>query len=378
MKLKQAIASVTLLSFAFSANATLVVVDPAKIAQDAANEVVNFSQYLTTEINTLNTYINSVTALARYGNPSTYTSQIPGITQVAQLANSGMQLMQDYKTVQSLINPQRYEATVASIMAAYQQPNFTGMTSAYGVTTSLNQGSVQFQSSQYAISQQIQYLITEIENQKQNYQNQLSAATTAMQGCTDQSGVQKYQTAINSLHAAIAELNAREAQLNAQAALLQQRNQAAQSVYGAVQRTQASAYFQQSAESSLNAAFGVSVPQGTNGVQLTDYGYPGDFTPDTASSNGIGNHDNQLIPYANGNTVASAALSANVAAQYDVQIGQTFQVTSATGQHYTLRYDDTAPEPGRIDVYAPSGNLGGNNFSQSAATVATLPEGVIN
>ena len=74
----------------------------------------------------------------------------------------------------------------------------------------------------------------------------------------------------------------------------------------------------------------------------------------------------------NGDTVASAAVSDNVAQQLDLHIGQVFNVTSASGDNYTLQYDDTAPENNRIDIYSKSGSLGGNSFSQHATTVTPL------
>ena len=48
---------------------------------------------------------------------------------------------------------------------------------------------------------------------------------------------------------------------------------------------------------------------------LTHYGNPQDASGDTNSRNGIGNHDNQLVP------LQSAALSASVAQQYGIKIG---------------------------------------------------------
>jgi hypothetical protein len=112
--------------------------------------------------------------------------------------------------------------------------------------------------------------------------------------------------------------------------------------------------------------------QSVNGITITDFGYAGDLTPDPNSTAGIGNHDNSMVGYVSGNTVASAALSNDVAQQLGLTVGQSFTVTSANGMTYNLRYDDTSGTPGTIDVYNPSASLGGNNFSQKAISVTPM------
>ena len=121
---------------------------------------------------------------------------------------------------------------------------------------------------------------------------------------------------------------------------------------------------------------------------LTHYGSPQDDIGDTNSRNGIGNHDNQLVP------LQSAALSASVAQQYGIKVGDSFTFT-AGGTTYNLTYDDTVPaaftdpktgqlvqEGPRIDVFDPNNVLGGaNSFSAPVSSVndgpaVTSPEGV--
>jgi hypothetical protein len=100
---------------------------------------------------------------------------------------------------------------------------------------------------------------------------------------------------------------------------------------------------------------------------LTHYGNSQDALGDTNSRNGIGNHDNQLVP------LQSAALSASVAQQYGIKIGDSFTV-QAGGTTYNLTYDDTVPaaftdpktgqlvqEGPRIDVFDPNNVLAGAN-----------------
>ena len=94
-----------------SAKATLPVVDYSHIAQDAANEVVNLAKYAQTaiasaqtELNTLNTYENTVVQVARFGNPAALRN-LPGISSVAELYQLYSQLSRNVVTAQALLNP---------------------------------------------------------------------------------------------------------------------------------------------------------------------------------------------------------------------------------------------------------------------------------
>jgi hypothetical protein len=129
---------------------------------------------------------------------------------------------------------------------------------------------------------------------------------------------------------------------------------------------------------------GLSAPVNTT-THFTRYGYPGDSTPDTNSENGIGNHSNQLVPG------QSVAISNKLAQQYGLQVGQSVQFTTSSGQTYTGTYDDTVPdgvyknpttgqisltpkegytqyidESNNIDLYDPNGQL--TNLDGAAIT----------
>jgi hypothetical protein len=100
---------------------------------------------------------------------------------------------------------------------------------------------------------------------------------------------------------------------------------------------------------------------------LTSYGQANDPNGDPASLQGIGAfapflQAGSLISYQNPNTPASAALSADMAAQYNVQPGQAFTVTTSTGQTLNLIYSDKTATwvSGRVDVYDPNNNLTAN------------------
>src|ERR1700732_1529289 len=120
-------------------NATLPVVDYSHIAQDAGNEVVNFAKWAKTEVdeaqtqlNTLQTYENTVLQVARFGNPAALRS-LPGVSTVAELYQMYGQLSRNVATAEALMNPQRYQADMNSILAAYQLPSWNGFTTADGL-----------------------------------------------------------------------------------------------------------------------------------------------------------------------------------------------------------------------------------------------------
>lgn len=128
-------------------------------------------------------------------------------------------------------------------------------------------------------------------------------------------------------------------------------------------------------EGDMSAGF-PTTPTTSTGTSVTHYAYSGDLTPDSNSSNGVGAFAPYLTP---GSLVAmqSAALTPAAAAQYNVQHGQSFTITTSGGQTYNLVYADVVPTGGPneqpagasvVDIYDPNGVLGGNNFSQSVTS----------
>ena len=89
-------------------------------------------------------------------------------------------------------------------------------------------------------------------------------------------------------------------------------------------------------------------PSQEAGVKFTHYGYPGDSTPDTNSSNGIGDRDNRLT---GGYSVALT--QAERYARFGVTGKSTGKELVHQGKIY--RDDDTAPESDRrVDLYDPT------------------------
>jgi hypothetical protein len=117
------------------------------------------------------------------------------------------------------------------------------------------------------------------------------------------------------------------------------------------------------ANAQINPSTGFQNGGAATGVKITHYGYVGDLNGDTASRNGIGNHDNQLVPG------TSLAFSPDLIAEYHLTVGQSVTVTLANGQTLTGRFDDTtaANLTGRVDVYDPS-----NSITFDGAAVASI------
>ena len=109
---------------------------------------------------------------------------------------------------------------------------------------------------------------------------------------------------------------------------------------------------------------GFNVGQNT-GINLNHYGYeqPGQPNYDSGSANGQGafpfdTAPHSLVP------LQSAALSADVAAKYNLQPGQQFTITTANGP-MTLVYADKTADwvSGSVDVYDPNSVLGSNQLT---------------
>jgi hypothetical protein len=247
---KQIISLVVSIGLGLPAGATLPVVDYSHIAQDAGNEVVNFAKWAKTEIdqaqtqlNTLQTYENTVLQVARFGNPAALRS-LPGVSTVAELYQMYGQLSRNVATAEALMNPQRYQADMNSILAAYQLPSWNGFTTANGLPVLPGQGMFQFSTGSYNIANNAQQELQTLDQQRQRLQQQRDAALSSLQSATTASDVQKYTAVVQALNAGIAEVAQAEQELNHRTAYQTQQLQAGQQIYqtSATQAVQASDY----------------------------------------------------------------------------------------------------------------------------------------
>ena len=234
-------------------NATLPVVDYSHIAQDAGNEVVNLAKWTKTEIdaaqtqlNTLNTWENTVLQVARFGNPAALRS-LPGVSTVAELVSMYSQVSRDYQQLQRLVNPSRYQNDLNSILSAYSQPSWNGFTSMSGANIPPVQGLYQFATSNYNVGQAIQ------QQKKIALTQKRDAALQSLQNATTASDVQKYQAILEGLNGAIADVNQSENQLAQRAHIQQAQNAAAQQIYSASQAERRAAAAYQGIDQDLSA-----------------------------------------------------------------------------------------------------------------------------
>ncbi len=255
------------LAFA-SARATQVVYDPIVHGTIVGDQVVNFAKWAAseaheaqTQLNTLQTYENTVLQVARMGNPAALRS-LPGVSNVAELYQIYGRLASDYQQIQRMTNPQNLQMTFNSILSTYKQPTWNGFTAANGVTIQPNQGSFQFAISNYNVAANVQQQLTQLDQKKQTLTQERDAALQSLQSATDQSTVQKLHSSVTALNGAIADINQSEQQLFNQARLQQTQNVAAQQIYQAAQReaTQASDY--------------QAIDQGLNGLPLGNLSQP--------------------------------------------------------------------------------------------------------
>jgi len=234
-------------------NATLPVVDYSHIAQDAGNEVVNLAKRTKTEIdaaqtqlNTLNTWENTVLQVARFGNPAALRS-LPGVSTVAELVSMYSQVNRDYQQLQGLVNPSRYQNDLNAILSAYSQPSWNGFTSMSGANIPPVQGLYQFATSNYNVGQAIQ------QQKKIALTQKRDAALQSLQNATTASDVQKYQAILEGLNGAIADVNQSESQLAQRAHIQQTQNAAAQQIYSASQAERRAAAAYQGIDQDLSA-----------------------------------------------------------------------------------------------------------------------------
>jgi hypothetical protein len=228
-------------SLAFKAHATMSVIDHAHIAQDAANEVVNLAKYVTTAtkqsetaLNTLNQYEQMLTYVARFGNPGALRN-IPGVSTVAELYGLYSQLTRDYEQAKALLNPQRYQWDMNSILSSYQLPQWNGYTAVNGASVLPTQGLFQFPTASWNVANNSLEQLKTLDDQRQRLQQQRDQALSSLQSATTASDVQKYHAVVTALNGAIAEVSHAEQELYHRNSYLNQQLQAGQQLYNTSQ-----------------------------------------------------------------------------------------------------------------------------------------------
>ena len=236
------VAAIALAALTVEARAmTTIVHDPGLTAKTAADEVVNFAKWAKTEVdaaetqvNTLRTYENTVLQVARFGDPAALRS-IPGVSTVAELYQMYGQLSRDYVSAQALLNPQRYQRDMNSILSNYQLPQWNGYTAANGLPVLPAQGLFQFPTASWNVANNAQQELKTLDDQRQRLQQQRDQALSSLQSATTASDVQKYHAVVTGLNGAIAEVAHAEQELYHRTGYQNQQLQAGQQIYNASQ-----------------------------------------------------------------------------------------------------------------------------------------------
>jgi hypothetical protein len=239
--------------------ATLPVVDYNHIAQDAGNEVVNLAKWVKTEVdaaqtqlNTLNTYENTVLQVARLGNPAALQN-IPVVSSIAELVGSGQRLLIQYEQIKNLINPQYLQGSLNSLTSAYQLQSWNPMAP----------GAYRFPAASFAISQSVQDQMTALEKQRQQLEQQRDATLKSLQSATTTADVQKYSAGLVGVNGALAEIAARSSELAQKSEVQQQQLNAGQAVQRQQITEQTAASFGSDINASINTLDSLSSGFGT-------------------------------------------------------------------------------------------------------------------
>lgn len=235
---------------ALPVRAVLPVIDAAHIAVSQAHQVVNYVQWVEQQLNTLHTYEEEVLYLARFGDAS-MLRQLPGVSDVAQLVNTGRQLQQQYQSLSLYFNPQNYLGDLNNILGTYSQPAWNGFTTLSGVLVPPLQGSYQFDTARFNIANTVQHQMDALETQRQQLEAQRDSALVSLQAASTDQEVQKYHSIVNGLNGALADINGRVSELQKQATLRGEQINAGQQVYKASQIEQKIAGFYKGVDADL-------------------------------------------------------------------------------------------------------------------------------
>ena len=229
-------------------HATMVVHDPVLMAKRSADEVVNFAKWAKTEVdaaqtqlNTLQTYENTVLQVVRMGNPAALRN-LPVVGSIAALAGSGQQLLADYQRIRAMAHPQYLQGQLGSVVNAYQLQNWAP----------LAPGAYQFAAANWQVSQTVQDQMADLEKQRQTLERKRDSLLQSLQSATTQSDVEKYSAALTGVNGALAEVAARASELAQKSQLQQQQLAAGREVQRQQMTEMTGASFGQDVNSSIN------------------------------------------------------------------------------------------------------------------------------
>jgi len=162
----------TLLIFAGSASANLIVHDPVGWVQYGVAEVVNYANWAAqeansaaTELNTLHSYEQEVIQLARLGDPAAL-AQLTGVNEITSLYRDYAMISSDVQQMKNAVNPQNFQSQFNSVLATYKQPNWQGVITYGGGQFLPTAGSYQFATANYNAAQTAEQTIASLTAQR--------------------------------------------------------------------------------------------------------------------------------------------------------------------------------------------------------------------
>jgi hypothetical protein len=339
---------IVLIASALSAQAQLIVHDPLKAAQDGLNHAMSFVQEVDTTVNTLDTKLNQIEHLTRYGDYRSWTSKIPLVGSLTRLAGTGMKLYQDVNGVRYSFSPQAVQGNLSSVLAAYQYPSWQGAISNLGVQTSPYAPNYQFSTSQYQAIAQLESLLAQIDQEEASLQQQRTQLMNyKSNNQADNDIAAKELMAVNG---ALADLASRKRDIQMRIQMLNQKAGYGQQVVRQVQSEQAMGLWQQSAEANQMPTNNY-VTRGTEFGAVDNPATGGTGDPGTDGNWYTGNHGN----YIGGTDSRGIALPAGIQSYWygstQAAQGQMVTITNMnTGVTTSAPIVDTSPANKGIDL----------------------------
>ena len=271
---REALIAAALAALGLPARSTLIVHDPALAVQHQTNHVVDFVKWAQTEaheakiqldaaqtqINTLNTYRNTVTQLIRMGDPSQIRN-LPGVRDVADLASSGQQLYQSYARLPQYFDPSQYQRDANGVLNSFQRPSWNGWTAPGGVYVPSTPWLYQFDTARWNSANQVQQWLDDIERDRQRLQAQRDQLTRLHDSATDAASQAKYAAQLANVNAALDQLDARAQQAVERGKIQQQKIAAGQAISESALREQAAALHLRQADTAFGNFPGGGVRQ---------------------------------------------------------------------------------------------------------------------
>jgi predicted ribosome quality control (RQC) complex YloA/Tae2 family protein len=236
-----------------------IVHDPIGWVLYSVREGMQYAKEAQTELNTYNTYSNTVLMVTRSGNPA-QVRNLPGISEVSQLTSTGQQAYQSYARLPQYFSPTNYQANANTILSQFGQPAWNGWTTANGASVPLRQSAYQFDVSRWNVADQVLSLLQQNQAERQRLQAQRNQLQQQLTTATTDAETKKLHAQLDNVNAALAQLDARDQQAVAHGQQQQIKINAGQQVTRAATIEQRQAAEYQQVNQGLTALPGQGAP----------------------------------------------------------------------------------------------------------------------